>query len=375
MSQRIFDWCTDRSLWGLEMDLNMEPENGFHFFTFFLPHTTTIRHSLWLTTNSFSPTMSSSLLLVNDLKKSLSKELGESCDVERARDILNQLDQCEMTLQILSDSLIGTVVSKFKTNEDSNVAAKAKSLIKKWKQLAKQSQTSSSATDVKVTKAAHSSPPTKKVESKMAATSTKETSAPAIDALEPQEWDNLPPLRKNTAKKLLSVFDLSKESLGSADIHESAIKSLTTDRASEVELASHEYAKGNKDAYLDKIRSLVFNLKKNTQLRENVLFGGVSSESLVKMSPNELATDEKIKEREAQVAFLKDSRRLDWEQANEAKVNEMCGIKGDLLKASLFECGRCKSHKTTSTQKQTRSADEPMTVFVLCLNCGNRWKC
>ncbi len=53
----------------------------------------------------------------------------------------------------------------------------------------------------------------------------------------------------------------------------------------------------------------------------------------------------------------------------------MCGIKGELLKASLFTCGRCKSIKTTSTQKQTRSADEPMTVFVLCMNCGNRWKC
>jgi transcription elongation factor S-II len=45
------------------------------------------------------------------------------------------------------------------------------------------------------------------------------------------------------------------------------------------------------------------------------------------------------------------------------------------MTASLFTCGRCKSVKTTSTQKQTRSADEPMTVFVLCLNCGNRWKC
>lgn len=72
---------------------------------------------------------------------------------------------------------------------------------------------------------------------------------------------------------------------------------------------------------------------------------------------------------------LVDSGLLNWGQANEAKINEMCGIKGDWLNASQFTCGRCKSTKTTSTQKQTRSTDDPMTVFVLCLNCGNRWKC
>ena len=26
-------------------------------------------------------------------------------------------------------------------------------------------------------------------------------------------------------------------------------------------------------------------------------------------------------------------------------------------------------------QLQTRSADEPMTTFVTCINCGARWKC
>ena len=41
----------------------------------------------------------------------------------------------------------------------------------------------------------------------------------------------------------------------------------------------------------------------------------------------------------------------------------------------LFKCGKCKSKKTTYTQVQTRSADEPMTTFVLCSNCGKRWKC
>jgi|694.fasta_scaffold00501_72 DNA-directed RNA polymerase subunit M/transcription elongation factor TFIIS len=43
--------------------------------------------------------------------------------------------------------------------------------------------------------------------------------------------------------------------------------------------------------------------------------------------------------------------------------------------AGLFKCGRCKSDKTTYYQLQTRSADEPMTTFVTCLNCEKRWKC
>ena len=40
----------------------------------------------------------------------------------------------------------------------------------------------------------------------------------------------------------------------------------------------------------------------------------------------------------------------------------------------FFVCGKCKSKKTTYTQAQTRSADEPMTTFVTCLNCDHRWK-
>ena len=123
------------------------------------------------------------------------------------------------------------------------------------------------------------------------------------------------------------------------------------------------------------VKRLAFNLKKNGPLRDRVILGQISPERLPQMSPEELQTEERARERDATVKKLQDSRRLDWEQANEKKINDMCGIKGEMLKASLFTCGRCKSTKTTSTQKQTRSADEPMTVFVLCMNCGKRWKC
>lgn len=40
-----------------------------------------------------------------------------------------------------------------------------------------------------------------------------------------------------------------------------------------------------------------------------------------------------------------------------------------------FTCGKCKSTACTYYQLQTRSADEPMTTFVTCTNCGQRWKC
>jgi transcription elongation factor S-II len=40
-----------------------------------------------------------------------------------------------------------------------------------------------------------------------------------------------------------------------------------------------------------------------------------------------------------------------------------------------FTCRKCKNNKCTYYQMQTRSADEPMTTFVTCITCGNRWKC
>jgi transcription elongation factor S-II len=49
-------------------------------------------------------------------------------------------------------------------------------------------------------------------------------------------------------------------------------------------------------------------------------------------------------------------------------------LKKDTQDCGLFYCGKCKQNKTTYYQMQTRSADEPMTTFVTCLNCQNRWK-
>ncbi len=39
-----------------------------------------------------------------------------------------------------------------------------------------------------------------------------------------------------------------------------------------------------------------------------------------------------------------------------------------------FECRRCHKRECTYYELQTRSADEPMTIFITCLNCGKEWR-
>jgi len=40
----------------------------------------------------------------------------------------------------------------------------------------------------------------------------------------------------------------------------------------------------------------------------------------------------------------------------------------------IFQCKKCKSKRTTYYSLQTRSSDEPMTNFITCVDCSNRWK-
>ena len=44
------------------------------------------------------------------------------------------------------------------------------------------------------------------------------------------------------------------------------------------------------------------------------------------------------------------------------------------IEEGLFKCPKCKSKRTTYYSVQLRSSDEPMTNFITCVNCKNRWK-
>lgn len=46
----------------------------------------------------------------------------------------------------------------------------------------------------------------------------------------------------------------------------------------------------------------------------------------------------------------------------------------NIATTDMFRCGKCKEKRCTVMQLQTRSADEPMTVFVTCQECGHSFK-
>ena len=83
----------------------------------------------------------------------------------------------------------------------------------------------------------------------------------------------------------------------------------------------------------------------------------IPAEKLAVMTSEMMASDEVKKQREA---FVK-------EGIDAAQLATVQGTKTDLLK-----CGKCGKRNCTDNQIQTRSADEPMTTFVLCNECGNR---
>lgn len=85
----------------------------------------------------------------------------------------------------------------------------------------------------------------------------------------------------------------------------------------------------------------------------------------------------KVKAQELAGLTHQDLNKERWSALLEAKKLKDENKYMPRLEASTdnYTCGNCKSKKCTYFQLQTRSADEPMTTFVTCLDCGKRWKC
>ena len=115
--------------------------------------------------------------------------------------------------------------------------------------------------------------------------------------------------------------------------------------------------------YANKCSNIFQNLKNpESDIIQRINSGSLKTRMIAEYKPNELWTSgpwaQSIKE------SAEKSERMDI-------ANNRC----DESKKGVYRCGKCKSWKTTYYQLQTRSADEPMTTYVTCMNCEKRWKC
>jgi transcription elongation factor S-II len=108
--------------------------------------------------------------------------------------------------------------------------------------------------------------------------------------------------------------------------------------------------------YLDHLRSIYNNLK-NTKLIQLVNSGEIKAHEIAFMTHQEMLPDK-------------------WEELIKAKsIRDKNKFEQNIEAATdTFTCRKCRSKKCTYYQMQTRSADEPMTIFVTCIDCGTRWK-
>lgn len=109
--------------------------------------------------------------------------------------------------------------------------------------------------------------------------------------------------------------------------------------------------------YTDRLRSIYINLK-NEDIIQKIKTKKIKMKELSLMSHKEICPEK-------------------WKNLIEAKIKRDKNMTSIDLSAATdeFKCYKCKKRKCTYYQLQTRGADEPMTTFVTCLVCGNRWKC
>ena len=136
---------------------------------------------------------------------------------------------------------------------------------------------------------------------------------------------------------------------------EKAIADYTSDRMKTVYSKEpiHWSNKTTRRIYLRKYRSIMYNIRRV----QHLLNVRVSADDVVRMTCYEIDPDRWAKEFDA------------------IKSREIASLVAytDDVSDGLLMCFRCKSYKTRYTTLQTRSGDEPTTVFARCLACGYTW--
>jgi transcription elongation factor S-II len=169
-------------------------------------------------------------------------------------------------------------------------------------------------------------------------------------------WDTLDQIRPGAVNKLGEIVGMPGGDLPRAlevSIYNHSIREARRKRIP-LNWENPDFRK----CYSSKLRSICFNISnpRNPRLLEGLLEGQYTTAELVEMSPMQMFPEL-------------------WESAIKAVENKTADPgQSEGTISGMFQCGRCKGRRTTYYQLQTRSADEPMTTFVLCMDCGKRWK-
>ena len=158
--------------------------------------------------------------------------------------------------------------------------------------------------------------------------------------------------RSNIRQKINTVLTNEKNSINL----EKGIFNYTLKEAEQKKIVKKWDNKYFVQIYLDRVRSIMINLK--GEILTNIKGGIIKPHIVAFMTHQELCPEK-------------------WNTLIEAKTKRDKNKFETNISAATdtFTCRKCKSNKCTYYQMQTRSADEPMTTFVTCIECGNRWKC
>nr|BAN21017.1 transcription elongation factor s-ii [Riptortus pedestris] len=281
------------------------------------------------------------------IQKKLTKMASGDGGQEQALELLKTLQNLPVNLEILTKTRIGMTVNALrKSSSDDEVISLSKTLIKNWKKfLGGSNMGKDGATPPSSSKKPKLKEESKKEDDKKEKDKPKQTSFPPVSTTDA--------VRLKCRELLLTALKTDmqdQDGLGAAE-----------ELAEELEEAIYQQFNNTDSKYKNRIRSRVANLRdtKNPQLRLNFLGGAITAQRLAIMTAEEMASDEMKALRNK---FVKES-------IDDAQLATVQGTKTDLLK-----CAKCKKRNCTYNQVQTRSADEPMTTFVLCNECGNRWK-
>ncbi|KAF9788393.1 transcription elongation factor [Thelephora terrestris] len=287
---------------------------------------------------------------VAELKK-LVKSLQSAQVAEAVVEILHALKkQPNINEAVLRESKAGLAVGKLRSHADKRVSDTAKDIVKKWKNdVEKAKRTTGAPKKPTVSTNASSkinsfppsapSPATPKVE-------TRTAKGDGVSA----NWTG----DKTRDKCIELLYDALAVDSG-------APNDLIAQRAVAIEKEVAEELGSNSGGYKAKIRSLFVNLKdkNNPSLREGVISGDIPAIKFAKMTSEEMASGE---------------RQAANRKIVEENLFNSFGAAERQAETEAFQCGRCKQRKCRYRQAQTRSADEPMTTFVTCTICNNRWK-